>query len=72
MLKIRTNLKDSFYEDKEIQNIMNENYQIKRNLIIQHKFVDFLENGKKYNGDFFSVYLIFNGLSNHISHIKLP
>ena len=31
MLKITTNLKNIFYEDKEIQDIMNEFYLIKRN-----------------------------------------
>ena len=34
MLKITTNLKNTFYEDKEMQDIMKEYYQIKRNLII--------------------------------------
>ena len=31
---LTTNLKSTFYEDKEIQDIMKEFYQIKRNLII--------------------------------------
>ena len=45
MLKIFANLRTTFYEDKEIQDIMNEYYQIKRNLIvsifflIKHNFV---------------------------------
>ena len=39
--KITTNLKNTFYEEKEIQDIMKEFYQIKRNLIIQHKFINF-------------------------------
>ena len=34
MLKIMTNLKKTFYEDKEMRDIMKEYYQIKRNLII--------------------------------------
>ena len=33
MLKITTNLKNIFYVDKEIQDIMKKYYQIKRNLI---------------------------------------
>ena len=32
--KIKTNLRNTFYEDKEIQDIMKKYYQIKRNLII--------------------------------------
>ena len=38
-----TNLKNIFYEDKEIQNIMEKCYQIKRNLIFQRNFTNFLE-----------------------------
>ena len=38
-----TNLKNVFYEDKEIQDIMKKYYQIKRKLIIQHNFTNFLE-----------------------------
>ena len=33
MLKTTTNLKNIFYEDKEIQDVMKKCYQIKRNLI---------------------------------------
>ena len=33
-IKKMANLKNTFYEDKEIQNIMKEFYQIKRNLTI--------------------------------------
>ena len=32
--KIMTNLKNTFYVDKEMQDIMKKFYQIKRNLII--------------------------------------
>ena len=35
MLKILTNLKDTFYEDKEMQDIMNEFYLIKKNNLNQ-------------------------------------
>ena len=44
-VKKMTNLKNTFYEDKEIQDIMKNYYQIKRNLIIsfllpiQHNFI---------------------------------
>ena len=31
--KITTNVKSTFYQDKEIQDIMKKYYQIKRNLI---------------------------------------
>ena len=41
--KITTNLKNIFYEDKEIQDIMKEFYLIGRNLIFQHNFTNFLE-----------------------------
>ena len=34
IVNIMTNLKNIFYEDKEMQDIMKEFYQIKRNLII--------------------------------------
>ena len=33
-----TNLKDTFYVDKEIQDIMKKYYQIKKNLIISSVF----------------------------------
>ena len=45
MLKITTNLKSTFYLDKEIQNFMKEFYLIQRNLItsflflIQHNYI---------------------------------
>ena len=39
MLKIMTNLKNTFYEDKEMLDNMKEFYQIKRNLIIQHNHI---------------------------------
>ena len=39
MLKITINLKNTFYEDKEMLDIMKEFYQIKRNLIIQHNHI---------------------------------
>ena len=31
--------KNTFFEDKEIQDIMKKYYQIKRNLIISHDFI---------------------------------
>ena len=37
--KITTNIKSLYYEDKEMQDIMKESYQIKRNHIIYHDFV---------------------------------
>ena len=39
MLKTMTNLKNTFQEDKEIQDITNEFYQITRNLIISILFL---------------------------------
>ena len=47
---------------------MNEYYQIKRNLVIYHNFVNFLEDGNRYRAENFSVHLYFNELSNDISH----
>ena len=41
--KITTNLRSLYYEDKEMQDIMKKYYQIKRNLVIYHNFVNFLE-----------------------------
>ena len=66
--KIMTNLKNTFYEDKEMRDIMKKYYQIKRNLIIQHNFIKFLEDYNRYRAEIFSVYSNFNGLSNDISH----
>ena len=37
--KIMTNLKSTFYVDKEMQDITKKYYQIKRNLILQHKCI---------------------------------
>ena len=39
MLKITTNLKNIFYEDKEMQDIMKKYYQIKRNFILSILFL---------------------------------
>ena len=43
ILKITTNLKNKFYVDKEMQDIMNEFYQIKRKhnfiIIIRYNFI---------------------------------
>ena len=36
---------------------------------IQILFCLFLENGNRYNVEYFSVYLTFNGLSKNISHV---
>ena len=36
------NLKNTFYEDIEIQDIMKKYYQIKRNLVISHDFIPLL------------------------------
>ena len=33
------NLKNMFYEEKEMQDIMEEFYLIKRNIIIKHNFI---------------------------------
>ena len=54
-----------------MQDIMNECYQIKRNLVIYHNFVNFLEDGNRYRAEIFRVYLLFNELFKNISHIKL-
>ena len=50
-----------YYEDKEMQDIMNEYYQIKRNL-------NFLEEYNRYRAEIFSVNITFDELSNDISH----
>ena len=39
IVNITTNLKNTLYEDKEIQDIMKEFYQIKRDLIIQQNCI---------------------------------
>ena len=39
MLKIATNLKNTFYEDKEMRDTMIEFYLIKRNLINSHNIL---------------------------------
>ena len=57
MSKIMTNLKSTFYVDKEMQDIMKKFYQIKRNLMIKHSFLNFLEDGNRYGAEIFSVYL---------------
>ena len=51
--KITTNLKNTFYEEKEIQDIMKKYYQIKLNLII---FVNFLQEYNRYRAENFSVH----------------
>ena len=51
-----------------MQDIMKEYYQIKRNLVIYHKFVNFLEDHNRYRAEIFSVHLYFNKLSNDILH----
>ena len=59
ILKITTNLKNTFYMDKEIQDIKKEFYLIKRSFIISTidtDFVNFLENGNGYNVEFFNVH----------------
>ena len=63
------NLKNTFYEDKEMRDVMKKYYQIKRNLLIQHNFIKFLEDYNRYIAEVLSVYLTFNGLSNDISHV---
>ena len=56
IFKKTTNLKNTFYVDKEIQDSMKEFYQIKRNLIIQHNFTNFLEDYNRYRAEIFRVY----------------
>ena len=59
MVKITTNLKNTFYEEKEKQDIKKEYYQIKKSLIIltsDTDFVNFLANGIRYNVEFFNVH----------------
>ena len=68
ILKIMINLKNIFYEDIEIQDIMNEYYQIKKNLIISTFNTDFLEDYNRCGAVIFSVHLYFNKLSDDISH----
>ena len=38
-IKKTTNLRNTFYEDIEIQDIVKKNCQIKRSLIIYHNFI---------------------------------
>ena len=59
MLKIMPILKSLNYVDKEMRDIVNGFYLIKRNLIISTfntDFVNFLENGNRYKVEFFRVY----------------
>ena len=51
-----TNLKNTFYEDKEMHDIMKEFYQVKRNLIIYHTFTNFQEDYNEYGAEFFNVH----------------
>ena len=53
--KIMTNLEITFYVDKEMQDILKEFYLIKRNLVIQHIFINFLEDGTRYEVEIFRV-----------------
>ena len=39
VLKVTTNLKNIFYVDKEMPDIMKNYYQIQRNLVILHDFI---------------------------------
>ena len=48
-----TNPKSTFCEDKEMLDIMKKYYQIQRNLIIQHNFV---EDYNRYRAENFSVH----------------
>ena len=55
----KTNLKNTFYEEKEIRDTMKNYYVIKRNLTISTidiDFVNFLENGNRYKAEFFNVH----------------
>ena len=73
MLKTTTNLKNTFYEEKEIQDIMIKFCQIKRNrsIIILHNktdFINFLQEYNRYEPKIFRVHLFFDKLLNDISH----
>ena len=73
MLKTTTNLKNTFYEDKKMQDIMIEFYQIKRNHSFitwcnKTDFVNFLEEYNRYGSEIFSVNSIFDELLNDTSH----
>ena len=48
--------KNIFYVDKEMQDVMNEFYLIKRNLINYHNFINFLKGYNKYNVEFFNLH----------------
>ena len=47
---------------------MKKYYEIKKNLIIQHNFTNFLEDCKRYGAENFNKHSYFNRLSNDISH----
>ena len=53
--KITTNLKNTFYVDREIQDIMKKYYQIKRNLK-KHNITNFLEDYNRYGAENFNVH----------------
>ena len=54
--KITTNLKNTFYEDEEIQKIIKDFYQIKKSLTNYHNFTIFLEDYNRYGAENFNVY----------------
>ena len=56
-------LKSKFYEDREMQDIMKEYYQI-----VSTFNTDFLEDYFRYKAEKFSILVFSNGLSNDISH----
>ena len=65
--KTTTNLKNTFYEDKEIQDIMKEFYQIKKS----NNLTQFLEDYNRYEVQICSVNKTFDDLSNDVSHFVL-
>ena len=62
--------KNTFYEDREIQD-MKKYYQIKRNLMTQHNFTNFLEDYNRYRAENFNVHQYFHELSKNISHFDV-
>ena len=48
--------KKYIYVDKKIQDIMKKYYQIKRTLIIQHNFTNFIEDYNRYRAESFNVH----------------
>ena len=48
--------KKYIYVDKKIQDIMKKYYQIKRTLIFQHNFTNFIEDYNRYRAEIFNIH----------------